>query len=304
MEKQTFLLYAFPVILLVALVEAAFYRKVTRREFSWKGSASSTVLGIGYRVSVVLAAFATVGLFAWIDGLSLWHIEMNRWYHWVALFWGVEFCYYWFHRKNHEVRWFWATHSVHHTPEQMNVAASYRLGWTGHITGSFIFYVPLMFAGFQAKVVYAMLHINLLYQIWLHTELIPKLGWFEYIFNTPSHHRVHHATNPQYLDRNYGGVVIVFDRLFGTFAAEDEREPCRFGLLKQVNTHNPFVIVFQEWVKIFKDLKSAKELRHVLGFLFAEPGWSPDGKGQTTKNIRKNLYLADNQSVDVGEQSA
>jgi sterol desaturase/sphingolipid hydroxylase (fatty acid hydroxylase superfamily) len=303
MEKQTFLLYAFPIILLVALLEAAFYRKITGRAFSWLGSGSSTVLGIGYRVSVILSAFATVGLFSWIESVAPWHIEMDRWYHWVALFWGLEFCYYWFHRMNHEVRWWWATHSVHHTPEQMNIAASYRLGWTGHITGSFIFYVPLMFLGFEAKVVYAMLHINLLYQIWLHTELVPKLGWFEYIFNTPSHHRVHHATNPKYLDCNYGGVVIIFDRLFGTFAEEDEREPCRFGLLKQVNTHNPFVIAFQEWGKIFKDLKSAKKLSHALGYLFAQPGWSPDGKGLTTKNIRE-LYSAERQPVDIGGQSA
>ncbi|MBN8220183.1 MAG: sterol desaturase family protein [Spirochaetes bacterium] len=304
MEKQKFLLYAFPILLVLALVEALVYRRLTQRQFAWKESAASLGVAVGYRTSVVLSALLTGGIFVWFETVRPWHIEMNRWYHWFALFWGLEFCYYWFHRASHEVRWFWATHAVHHSPEHLNFSAAYRLGWTGHITGSYFFFVPLIVAGFDAKIVFAMLGANLLYQFWLHTELIPKLGWFEYFFNTPSHHRVHHATNPQYLDCNYGGVVIIFDRIFGTFVAEDEKDPCRFGLITQVKSHNPFKIAFHEWIKLFKDFAQVKKISHVFGFLFARPGWRPDGKGLTTKNLKEAYYAARPVGNDIRATSA
>ena len=149
----------------------------------------------------------------------------------VLLFVGLEFFYYWYHRTSHTSRWFWAAHSVHHSPNQLNLAAAYRLGWFGKFTGTSLFFTPLVFLGFTPTVVLSALFLNLLYQFWLHADWIPRLGWLEYVFNTPSSHRVHHARNPEYLDANYGGVLIVFDRLFGTYIAERDDVRCDYGLI-------------------------------------------------------------------------
>ena len=137
------------------------------------------------------------------------------------------------------MRWFWATHAVHHSPNEFNLGIAYRFGWTGRLAGNAVFFVPMIWLGFPPKAVFAALALNLLYQFWLHTEWVPKLGWLEYVLNTPSHHRVHHASNADYIDRNYGGVLIVFDRLFGTFAAERDDLPCRYGLVTPLVSHQP-----------------------------------------------------------------
>ncbi|MBS0521755.1 MAG: sterol desaturase family protein [Proteobacteria bacterium] len=194
----------------------------------------------------------------------------------AVLFVGQEFCYYWYHRAAHRVRWFWATHAVHHSPNEFNLGISYRFGWTGRLAGNSLFYVPLVWLGFAPEAVFATLGLNLLYQFWLHTEWVPRLGWLEYILNTPSHHRVHHASNREYIDKNYGGVLIVFDRLFGTFAAERDDLPCRYGLTKPLQSHNPLRIAFHEWIAMAGDLKAARSWRAVLGHLFGPPGWRPD----------------------------
>lgn len=284
--KQKFLIYAFPVLLVAALVEAFLYKRFKHKPFAWVESVASLVIAVGYRASSMLGFFLTGGIFLWLYSLRPVDIAMDRWYHWVGLFFGLEFCYYWFHRASHEIRWFWATHAVHHSPEHMNFSAAYRLGWTGSLTGHPFFFAPLVLIGYHPTLVFGMLGLNLLYQFWLHTELIPRLPFFELFLNTPSLHRVHHATNPQYLDTNYGGVLIIFDRLFGTYVAEDDKDPVRYGLITQVGSNNPFKIAFHEWIKIAADLRAAKSLREVVGFLFARPGWRPDGKGLTTKNLR------------------
>src|SRR5690606_23628431 len=129
----------------------------------------------------------------------------------------------------HEIRWLWATHAVHHSPNRMNFLTAERLGWTQNLSGAVLTLTPLLVIGFRAEDVLGMFALNLLYQYWLHTEMIGKLGWLEWIFNTPSHHRVHHGSNPQYLDANYGGILIIFDRLFGTFV--EEKEKVVFGLV-------------------------------------------------------------------------
>lgn len=284
--KQKFLIYAFPVLLLAALVEAFLYKRLKHKPFAWVESGASLVVAVGYRASSMLGYFINGGIFLWLYSMRPVDIAMDRWYHWVGLFFGLEFCYYWFHRASHEIRWFWATHAVHHSPGHMNFSAAYRLGWTGAVTGNAFFFAPLILIGFHPTYVFGMLGLNLLYQFWLHTELIPRLPFLELFLNTPSLHRVHHATNPQYLDTNYGGVLIIFDRLFGTYVAEDDKDPVHYGLITQVGSNNPFRIAFHEWIKILADLRTAKSLRAVVGFLFARPGWRPDGKGLTTKNLR------------------
>ncbi|NID03837.1 sterol desaturase family protein [Luteibacter jiangsuensis] len=199
-------------------------------------------------------------------------IAMDRWWHCALLFVGQEFCYYWMHRADHRIHWFWLNHSVHHSSNQYTLSSAYRLGWTGKITGATVFFAPLVWVGFPVPVVLAALAVNLLYQFWLHTELIGRLPRpVEFVFNTPSHHRVHHASNPDYIDCNYGGVLIVFDRLFGSFRRERENEPPRYGLVKPIHSHNPVRIAFHAWIQMFRTLKSARNWKERALVLFGPP---------------------------------
>ena len=205
---------------------------------------------------------------------------------WLGLFIGVEFFYYWYHRAAHEIRFFWATHTVHHSANQLTLLSAYRLGWTSVFSGSVLFFLPLAWLGFPPQAIFLVFALNLLYQFWLHTELVPKLGPLEWVLNTPSHHRVHHAANGQYLDANYGGVLIVFDRLFGTLRVERDDLPCRFGLVKPVTTRNPFRLVFGEWIAVGRDVAQARSWRERWHYVFGLPGWSPDGSRQTSAMLR------------------
>jgi sterol desaturase/sphingolipid hydroxylase (fatty acid hydroxylase superfamily) len=187
------------------------------------------------------------------------------------LFIGQEFCYYWHHRAAHRVRWFWATHCVHHSPNELTLASALRLGLTGKISGAALFFVPLVWLGYAPVAVLATVGLNLLYQFWLHATWIPKLGPLEWVLNTPSHHRVHHASNPEYLDRNYGGVLIVFDRLFGTFSAEREAVAPRYGLTTPLRSYNPLRIALHGWQALARDLVATRGWRARLRVLFGPP---------------------------------
>jgi sterol desaturase/sphingolipid hydroxylase (fatty acid hydroxylase superfamily) len=180
---------------------------------------------------------------------------------------------------------------VHHTPEQITLLSALRLGWTNLFSLGWLFYLPLVLAGFDPRMVAVLLAFDLNYQFFLHTEAVGRLGPLEWIFNTPAHHRVHHGSNPAYLDCNYGGVLIVFDRLFGTYIAERVDVPCRYGLVTPVTTYNPIRINFDPWIGLAKDLASARSIREVWMFLFGPPGWRPDGKGLTTKELRSQAAM-------------
>jgi sterol desaturase/sphingolipid hydroxylase (fatty acid hydroxylase superfamily) len=190
----------------------------------------------------------------------------------VALLLATEFVYYWHHRAAHRVRWMWATHSVHHSATKLNFTAAIRLGWTGNISGNFLFFVALAWIGFHPVAIVAMLGVNLLYQFFIHTELVPRLGPLEWVLNTPAHHRVHHASNEACLDKNFGGMLIIFDRLFGTFAAKPEHEPLRYGLVNGIASYNPVRIALGEWWAMFRDIRNASTLRGKLRVAFAPPG--------------------------------
>jgi sterol desaturase/sphingolipid hydroxylase (fatty acid hydroxylase superfamily) len=191
----------------------------------------------------------------------------------LLLFVGLEFLYYVYHRTAHRVRWFWATHAVHHSPNQLSFATAVRLGATGKLTGTTLFFTPLLWLGFPPKAVFLALGLNLLYQFWIHAAWIPRL-WapIEWVFNTPSHHRVHHGSNPEYLDCNYGGVLIVFDRLFGTLVTEREDLPPRYGLSTPLDSHNPLYIAVHEWLNLAHDLARSRSWRAVGLALFGPPG--------------------------------
>jgi len=183
---------------------------------------------------------------------------------------------------------------------QLTLSSAYRLGWLTKIADSAIFFTPLVWFGVKPDVVLAVVSINLLYQFWLHATWIPKLGWLEYVFNTPSSHRVHHASNATYLDANFGGVLIIFDRLFGTYVEERAEEPCVYGLTTPVTSHNPIVVEMQHWVSLGKDMFNAKSVSDAISFLLRPPGWLPDGEGQTTEALQKRAKSIEQQPAHVG----
>jgi len=269
------LAWSLPAVIALATVEGLILTFVARRAYDWRSYAASVTDALVREYLVY--AFVSVSLagpligFAWTHRLTT--VPLNGLASFAILFVGQEFCYYWYHRAAHRVRWFWATHAVHHSPNEFNLGIAYRFGWSGRLAGNAVFFVPMIWLGFPPQAVFAALALNLLYQFWLHTEWVPKLGWLEYVLNTPSHHRVHHASDADYVDKNYGGVLIVFDRLFGTFAAERDDLPCRYGLVTPLISHNPIRIAFHEWLKMINDLRGARSWREAIGYLFGPPGW-------------------------------
>lgn len=261
--------------------------------YDWKAAGVSVVdfLVREYPLRwLVPMAFWVHGL-DWVYQHRLWTLPMDHWTGWAACFLGQEFCYYWYHRAAHRVRWFWCTHAIHHSPNDLNLSAAYRFGWTGKLTGTLLFFSLAPLLGMPPRIVLMLLSLNLLYKFWIHATWIPRLGPLEWFLNTPSAHRVHHASNLEYLDGNYGGVLIIFDRLFGTYIPERKDVPCRYGLVHPMYTYNLLTIEFSQWRGLWQDLKTARSAREVLGHLFRPPGWRPDGNGETTEDLRRRAAL-------------
>ncbi len=299
MVPKAVITYALPVFLLLIAWEIYRYRK-SERNFPWMEAMVSLLMAMIYAFVNKHSQPLLASLNEWFYSLRLFDIPTHTIWGLGLLFLAEEFAYYWLHRCGHEIRWLWASHSVHHSPTTITFSGAYRLSITGAITGLFLFFVPLFILGFSPVAVAAVFGFNLVYQFWLHTEWIPKLGWFEYIFNTPSHHRVHHATNPEYLDRNYGGVLIIFDRMFGTFAEEKEGVPLHYGLLGKEPTLNIGKLFFQEWVALFRDVASASRWRDRFFLAFGRPGWQP-GPDEEKKPTPSLLSLAQHGDREVHE---
>ena len=208
------------------------------------------------------------------------------WWAWLACFVLDDFNYYWAHRTGHRVRWFWASHINHHSSQHYNLSTALRQTWTGFIALSFVFRIWPVLLGFHPAMLATVAGVNLIYQFWIHTEAIGRCPrWFEAIMNTPSHHRVHHATNPRYLDRNYAGVFIVWDRLFRTFTREDDAEPVRYGIIRQLGSFNVLWAAFHEWIGIARDVWRAPWSAK-FGYVWRVPGWSHDASRETSDMIR------------------
>jgi len=287
-----FLLFvALPAVVIASLIEAIVLARL--RSYDWRASAVS-LFDLFARVAVQI--FLPLSIATPLIALAYQHrigeIALDSAAAVLALFIGQEFCYYWYHRAAHRVRWFWCNHAVHHSSNELNLSAAYRIGFLGRASGSALFYVPMVSIGFDPRTVFAMLSLNLLYQFWIHATWIPKLGWLELVLNTPSAHRVHHAANLEYLDANYGGVLIVFDRLFGTYRAERDDVPCRYGLVVPMTGYNPVKIELYQWRALARDLLAARSVRAVLGHLFMPPGWSAHGPGNTTEAMRSAAAAA------------
>lgn len=262
------------------------------KAYEMRDTAASLSMGIGHRIvgllgasALAYGAFSFVHQFRLIDALPF-QSGLGHWALVLVCFLADDFVYYWWHRIAHERRWFWASHVNHHTSQYYNLSTALRQTWTGKASFSFLFGLPLALIGFPPEMIVFVGAVNLLYQFWIHTELVDKIGPLEWILNTPSHHRVHHATNPDYLDANYSGVFIIWDRLFGTFTPETDDKPV-YGIIKNIESYNPFVIAFHEWAGIVRDVRAARSLKEVAGYVLGPPGWSPDGSRLTSKMIKE-----------------
>ena len=277
---------ATPIFVLLIVFEMVAARFGGRAHFEPGDSLTSLAMGFGSTFAGALTASAVAALAAFLYQFRVFDIGWS-WYAFVAAFVLDDLAYYWFHRTAHRVRWFWASHVIHHSSQHYNLTTALRQTWTSFISISFIFRWPLLLIGFPWEMVVFVAGINLVYQFWIHTETIDRFPrWFEAVMNTPSHHRVHHATNPDYLDANYAGVFIVWDKLFRSFVPEDPAEPCRYGIVRNLGTFNPLKVAFHEWIAIAKDVRNARGWRDRLLYLFGPPGWSPDGSRDTSDMLK------------------
>ncbi len=275
-------LWSIPVFLLLLAAEAVSYRLRPDEDelgFAARDTATSLAMGLGSLGWDLLWSFpiALVNglLFGWLYDLTPWTVPVTWQWIVVAVF-VTDFFYYWSHRAHHRIRLLWASHVVHHSSQRFNLSTALRQPWTG-FTG-WIFYVPMAVAGFHPAVMAFSYGVNLVYQFWIHTERIGRLARpVEYVFNTPSHHRVHHGSQGSYLDRNYGGILILWDRVFGTFTPETERVV--YGLTKNIGTFNPLRVAFHEYASIARNVMSASCWRERLRYALAEPGWRPVAQG-------------------------
>lgn len=276
--------YAIPGFILLLTAEVLWARHRQEDWYDTRDAATSLTMGIGNVITGLVSKLLVVGAFFLVWEIRLFDLGF-AWWVWVLAFFADDFSYYWFHRLSHGVRYFWASHVIHHSSQKYNLSTALRQTWTGNLSGSFIFWLWMPLLGVHPFIVITLQSLSLIYQFWIHTEAVGKLGLLEWVLNTPSHHRVHHSSELKYLDKNHAGVLIIWDRLFGTFQEEENRPT--YGLTKNLTTHNPFRVAFHEWADIARDVRRAGSLRNALGYLFGPPGWSHDGSRKTTKQLRE-----------------
>jgi sterol desaturase/sphingolipid hydroxylase (fatty acid hydroxylase superfamily) len=268
-------LYAVPAFILLVVVEAISFRFLPdddERGYEVRDTATSLTMGAGSLVVGVPWKSVTVLAYAGVYVLTPIHLAPGSIWTWVVLFFADDLAYYWYHRLHHEVRVLWASHVVHHSSRHYNLSTALRQTWTP--MGDLPFWLGLALIGIPPWMILLQQSVSLLYQFFLHTERVNRLPRpVEWFFNTPSHHRVHHGSNQQYLDRNYGGILIVWDRLFGTFEPEGARVV--YGLTTNVGSYNPLRVATHEYLAVWRDVRAAASWRHRLGYLLGRPGWQP-----------------------------
>ncbi len=296
--------YVLPVYMLVILIEAIVGARHEQPLYEWKDFWSSMAMGAGSVLINIFYKLATVALFYFFFDLfkpihlSLFGLESFGWTWWVWLLAvvGDDFTFYWHHRFSHTIRFLWAAHVVHHSSRKFNFGAGFRNSWTTGAYKSF-FWIWMPLVGFEPLMVATAISLNSLYQFWLHSKLVPKLGILESFMNTPFLHQVHHSCNVEYLDKNHGGIFIVWDKLFGTFQPNEERIEPKFGVLKEPNSYNPLIIFAHEYSDIWRDVRKARTWQDKLKYIFYPPGWSSDQSSKTAKQLQAEL-----DSVENGEE--
>lgn len=277
--------YAIPLFVIFMIAE----RYVAYREhLDWyndpKDSFASIAMGIGsVIINLGVKALALAGYFA-IYQLRLFDLGWD-WWVWILIVFADDFTFYWHHRLSHEIRILWAAHVNHHSSQKYNLTTALRQSW-GEELYKYIWWIWLPLVGFHPLMIMIMQSFSLIYQFLLHTQAVKKLGFLELFLNTPSHHRVHHGSNATYLDRNHGAIFIIWDKMFGTFEAENSQVAVKYGIVSNIHTYNPFNIATHELIALWHDMKNAPTWKDSLLYALMPPGWQPNGKGKTSKELR------------------
>jgi sterol desaturase/sphingolipid hydroxylase (fatty acid hydroxylase superfamily) len=241
-----------------------------RQYFNIKDSVNNAVLAALHQGSDAIALLLLMPFFIWLHQFAFFNIELSIW----TLLLGFliqDFLYYWFHRASHTIHWFWLAHVVHHSSPFMNFTTAFRQSIFYPIVGMWLFWMPMIIIGFSPSIVFLIVALNLGYQFFVHTQTIRKLGWLEKVFNTPTHHRIHHAINPPYINKNYAGVLIVWDKLFGTYVDEDPNLTIEYGIVGEMPKANPISANCHQFVKMFKAFRQASGLKAKLKVVFSDP---------------------------------
>ena len=283
---------ATPVFFLLIFIELVVGLLRRRNTYRLNDAVNSISLGIQSQISAVFLRVLRIGIYAWLfQHIALFELPANSPWVWLSALLIYDFCYYWLHRMSHEVNVLWAAHVVHHQSEDYNLSTALRQTSTGALLG-WIFYVPMAIIGYPVEVFAAVALIDLLYQFWVHTQQVGKMGWFDRVFVSPSNHRAHHGVNDVYLDKNYGGILILWDRLFGTFVEEKDEEPVKYGTRSPLRSWNPLWANLEVYKSIWSDAWHTRSFADKLRVWFAQPGWRPaDLAGSKTPfDIQRPLY--------------
>lgn len=266
---------AIPAFFLLIFVEWLVARRMRLEAYRLNDAVTDLACGIGQQVVAIFGKAVILGVYTVVfANATLVTFDTASWWPWVIAFVGVDVMYYWWHRASHEVAFMWAIHAVHHQSEDYNLAVALRQAWFSGLS-SLPFYLPLALVGVPPHVFATVAAFSTLYQFWIHTETIGRLGPIEWVFNTASHHRVHHGRNPRYLDRNYAATLIVWDRLFGSFQLEDERPV--YGVIKPYSSWNPVWANFDVWIELGRKARATPRWRDKVRLWVASPGWTPPG---------------------------
>ncbi|BBH53804.1 sterol desaturase family protein [Fluviispira sanaruensis] len=295
MEK--FLIYTIPIYLFSIIFELLYARKRLPNTYILSDTVASLSMGIGFLIVSGICNIFVFKIFYFLNQNSLFKIpyalsailyeQKINWWIFLLLIFADDFCYYWYHRLSHICRFFWCAHETHHSSQYYNFGTALRQPWLGSPI-TWVFWAPLAIIGFRVEDILLQVSLNLFYQFWLHTRLTKSLGYFGVIFNTPSHHRVHHGSDILYLDKNYAGIFIIWDKIFKTFKAE-ENEP-KYGVLHNINSFNPFIIGLHMVKELYQDIKNADKYSDKIKYLIKAPGWSHSGNGKTSLDLQKEYY--------------
>ena len=300
-EAVNYIALAIPVFFLLIGVELLIGKLQKTDLYRFNDAITNISCGIGQQViGVFIKTAVIIGYVFLYDNYRLWDISDTNPLMWFVLFIGVDFFYYWFHRLSHEVSFIWGSHVVHHQSEEYNLSVALRQGWFQPLFSN-VFYLPLALAGFSPVLFIIINQFQTLYQFWIHTKTIGKLpAPVEYIFNTPSHHRVHHGVNPKYIDRNHGGTLIIFDRMFGTFQKEEEEVV--YGITSQPKSWNPLWLNFEYWLHLFRDIGKTDNWIAKIKMLIKAPGWKPEELGgpETAKEVTVQTFQKYDTHIPAG----
>lgn len=267
---ELILLLLSPVFLLCVVLEWRYAVIRQQNWYQWRDTLANAMLALLHQGADMLALLLLMPFFYWLHQYSLFSIELTA-FNLLLAFILQDFLYYWFHRGSHHIRWLWASHVAHHSSRLMNFSTAFRQSLTYPLSGMWLFWLPMILVGYDPTLVFAVVALNLAFQFFVHTQAIGRLGVLEHIFNTPSHHRVHHACNEIYIDRNFAGVLIIWDKLFGTFVPEQTDEPCRYGITDDFNSTNPITITFYEWRRMWSEARSKQRRQSLWQILFKMP---------------------------------